>query len=534
MKQKRNRFLEFLRCFSFLCVMIFGLMTIVATGGGGGNSGSNPPGNNTNTPIPPKPNNIPDTVAAAWNEDKSAAVMVDDDGNIMVVKEDSISWKAPDGSSFVVYYEDNLPTRTVTDDEYIIIYSNWKENSVDIAIIYPTGNYEIHRDLVSSLSFDSESLSVSFGALSDVNLSIVLKRASQIVEIAKCSAGIYAAAQTGGVAWAAATLACESTILMVASQFTEEDNEFIENTENLFTALNIFEGCSGDPDDCVEILFNVGETLFIDSLETQENLESSIDDAEDELSGASLYNIEGVWNVRSVVTWVSDNAASNLIGTVTEDIVTFDRSGGGDILIENSRGSSQGIIDQDYDSFTIEVHGTVDLSSQGINAYVDALEIDSGEFINPDYIEGTAEFIVEKIYGPEASRVKMADTKSDFTMTRVSSGGETETGSIEGYITYEGDEPGYHILYVAIKDMNYKDILHKMVSFFGIPKESLEGDGYYYMVSKIPAGGPYLVVAYWDVNDNGHYDDDPIAYYRGTIVVSSGSEENGINIELEN
>ncbi|MCP4750622.1 MAG: DUF1566 domain-containing protein, partial [Proteobacteria bacterium] len=161
-------------------------------------------------------------VAASWNEDRSAAVMVDSDGNIMTARSGSIVWRVPDDKNFVVFYDGSgLPTRVVGEG-YVILYGNWTATTVDIAVMSSDGTYTVNKNVAA----DSSSMT----SVSGDTLAENIKASGTIASGAVCAAGVAAAQSSAGTLSALTALACASTAMNVGTLLIPEDNEDLSGT----------------------------------------------------------------------------------------------------------------------------------------------------------------------------------------------------------------------------------------------------------------------------------------------------------------
>lgn len=110
----------------------------------------------------------------------------------------------------------------------------------------------------------------------------------------------------------------------------------------------------------------------------------------------------------------------------------------------------------------------------------------------------------------------------------------SDLGKVEGVITYNGSNTGWHDLHIVLQDDNYNTIAEQVVPYWLVSDSHLSS-GYYYNFTDVPAGIYCCdkVVAYWDVNDNGIYDNDPIGRYLEALYVSPGLPTVKIDIQLQ-
>ncbi len=178
------------------------------------------------------------------------ALAVHESGEILgaITEEDRVTgsvWIAPEGGSIVVEAgRDGLPERAVVGD-WVLLFSNYTTDSVDIAAIAPDGTISTFRDVpvdpssISSLRAGStpggqgRMLAISpSGANQTLTAADQLRIASTLMSIASCAITAIPAAALGpaGILWVAAQPACWSALLGTASVLLPGDNPGLEMT----------------------------------------------------------------------------------------------------------------------------------------------------------------------------------------------------------------------------------------------------------------------------------------------------------------
>ena len=160
--------------------------------------------------------------SASWNEDQSAAVFADVDGNVISMDFQAVVWELPNGDSVVIYYDDQgFPVRSVF-DEFIFLYNNWSSDSVDIAIIEPDGTITYHKDLY--IDPDIISTLISYGSLGETSSTLVVNFAASAVtinlslsEVLDFTGKVVSAAVCGSTIAAAITATASSALVGSAS-----------------------------------------------------------------------------------------------------------------------------------------------------------------------------------------------------------------------------------------------------------------------------------------------------------------------------
>ncbi len=212
--------------------------------------------------------------------------MVDTDQNLMVVKDDSVTWQAPDGSNFAIFYDGSgLPTRAVENGS-VILYDNWTSTTVDIAIISPDGSYSVFRELsvdpsqISALGWPLRSAFETHN-FTNQNLATVLRWGSRLVSAGLCGFAIGGAIASAGATFPAAAWACASTVITIGVILTSGDNTALEATGETLSQFG-FALCTGVLD-CAAALAGIGATILGEAESTLSDQNTSVAQAENEL-----------------------------------------------------------------------------------------------------------------------------------------------------------------------------------------------------------------------------------------------------------
>ena len=271
------------KCYQLLSILIIvGFVFCLNSCSGGGDGGNN--GGEDTNPF--------SNVGASWTEEKDAAIIVDDSQNVMVVQENVVVWLSSNDEELAVSVGANgLPLLAMTNGN-IIYYRNWTSNTVDIAIVSSEGIYTIYRnldvdpelisDLYKNTSRSAQSL-VKFS--NEVQLSSALKEGSQIINAVGCGIAVGSAIASSGITIPVVVMACGSTILRVASELAEEDNELLEETSASLTAFSSI--TCGDPVSCAVSWAALAAEVMEDAEDTVEDNLPLLIEADGKLSDNS-------------------------------------------------------------------------------------------------------------------------------------------------------------------------------------------------------------------------------------------------------
>jgi len=208
---------------------------------------------------------------------------------------------------YSIFLHDNGELDKVVVDDYIFIFRNFNGNKVDLGVIYPDGNVEILRELVTEYNWDSTKDLEDIEAWSDV-----IRFASRVVSGVPCAIAVAATTGTGGIAAPVAAWECGNYLLSLSGDVMENElhmhngyTEFVNTVGNANTALT----CStGEPVGCLTDLATRSLNAWADSREHIENQQENISTVEGALAhGYGDVQVTLTWdNTSDIDLWVTE------------------------------------------------------------------------------------------------------------------------------------------------------------------------------------------------------------------------------------
>jgi len=297
-------------------VRLFTLFTTVlllaGCGGGGGGGGSD---------IPPESTS---SIAVAASGDGSSIVAADADGNVLVndLGARSVTMVNPDRSqdSVIYYGTDYLPTMAVVGG-YVILYSNWTANTVDIATIAPDGTYRIQRGVAMDANFislaaaqaASSSLLASSALMGGKGFSSIFRSASLMQKAAICNISDNLSAL--GVPRERLTWPCQTDLLTVIG--SKADDYDWEQEQGGWVRLG---GISCyDTSNCLTYIEGIADKAADAAEDTISQAKDAVDSAQDELKSEEVISTPLVVGIASLEngTILAAGQSVNLRGSIT-------------------------------------------------------------------------------------------------------------------------------------------------------------------------------------------------------------------------
>ena len=219
-------------------------------------------------------------------------VGIHENGSMMAVNTNSsetsvlsvVYKNSPESSGFYVWFNSNGYPEKAYVNSNIILFDNFTENTVDIAIIRETGNIEIIRNI----SFNDPDFK-SFSSLKELSstesLGDVLRWAGHGLAVAACVVEIAGTISTGGLLAPIAVIGCGSAIAGIVLEFVAEDNTAIQASAAAISAFGGAAGCitSGGLS-CPAYFVSTAGAVATAAENSNSNLQSSIQEAQNELN----------------------------------------------------------------------------------------------------------------------------------------------------------------------------------------------------------------------------------------------------------
>jgi hypothetical protein len=225
-----------------------------------------------------------DVAAAAPRDDQVLAASLGDGDDL-----DRVVYIDEDQNAATVFVgDDGLPERAVIDDN-VLVFSNYTEDTFDIAAITPNGETYIERelelpDVATELLEDLEGTGSAALSAKSVSWANVTRGASLVMDTALCGGAIAAAKPTFGATVPMAISSCGSALLTTAAAVSDS-----EPVKAAAAGWN-FSWCkAGEASACVSEVLDL-------SAEAIEGSENTIDEREEEVAQTTgALRFAGVW-----------------------------------------------------------------------------------------------------------------------------------------------------------------------------------------------------------------------------------------------
>lgn len=208
-----------------------------------------------------------------------------DKSYLLVDKESSSIGKVffrpdPDHEGYSVFLDDGgLPERAIIND-HIFLFGNFKGNTLDIAVIDPSGDIKIARDIESDYDFDDMTRKAT--STTD-DWRDMVKIAGMASSVAACGIGIATAVT--GVGIAVAAVGCGATALMLTAELMPDEQEILGLSAATIGAFSTALGCANTGGiTCALGVASEAGTITHAAVSMQEENSEIINNAEEELS----------------------------------------------------------------------------------------------------------------------------------------------------------------------------------------------------------------------------------------------------------
>lgn len=236
-----------------------------------------------------------------------------------------------DGNTVVINIGDNgLPERAYVDD-FVVVFDNYTNTTVDIAMIDPNGEISIVRNIESTLAAD---LNAGFGKTGANSVGTVMRWVGLTARGVTCGVSAAAAVGSGGLATPVAFAVCGSLVVSVASELGAfEDNEALQQTADFIGWAGGAVGClTLSINDCYALIIDLSSTALGEAFTEIERLSDEVAVAEGALdTGAGDVQVTLTWDTEADLDlWVTDplgeliyfgNSSSNSGGQLDRDDV---------------------------------------------------------------------------------------------------------------------------------------------------------------------------------------------------------------------
>ena len=263
--------------------------------------------------IPISTGNPDFAVAAVAENGEKFAVMTETDSAGNITDVNGAVWISPDDEVVVMYFKDNgLPDKIIV-QEHVVIFSNYADSKVDIAVVSPNGSIEVSRKVpidlndIPSFSQHLESGKVAKTILRKWSKESVLEAAGIVLSVGACAG---AAATGAGLLLLGAV--CGNAIYKVYSALQPEKSVPLEGASigigiitcgtELVTINPVYVM------ECGALITHISELALASSDASEERVSDSIQLAEAALEyGTGSVQITLTWDNNSDLDlWVTE------------------------------------------------------------------------------------------------------------------------------------------------------------------------------------------------------------------------------------
>jgi hypothetical protein len=207
----------------------------------------------------------------------------------------------PTGSEAIVWAgADGLPRRALFGG-VIFSFSNWRATHVDIAMVAPTGETRVVRDVpvdaVASAYLRRTRLPAS-GSVAALTLGLRdwLKVGSTLLNVASCAGAVAAAGGTFGAAAVLAGVVCGAAVYDIYATWTADDDPAMQASADAFALTLDVVKCAGirTGSACAQAIASASLTVLEVALDLIADVQDELRSAEAALVGpVALYPLDG-------------------------------------------------------------------------------------------------------------------------------------------------------------------------------------------------------------------------------------------------
>ncbi|WKK66350.1 LamG domain-containing protein [Lutimonas zeaxanthinifaciens] len=193
--------------------------------------------------------------------------------------------------NYSIFFSDDGNIDKVIVDDHIFLLKNPNGNKIDLGVIYPDGNIEVFRDLVTAYDWDNNQLKNQKKSIQE--WSDVIRWTGRIVSGVPCFISAWAAVATAGVGTPLALWACGNYLLGLTVDILENEFEIHNGFTDVVDAYGTnaaIGSCSSGVDGFVECASGLTSKAFsqwADHREEIENRNNEVQYADDRLENVS-------------------------------------------------------------------------------------------------------------------------------------------------------------------------------------------------------------------------------------------------------
>ncbi|MCX6750931.1 MAG: hypothetical protein NTZ83_05715, partial [Candidatus Pacearchaeota archaeon] len=180
------------------------------------------------------------------------------------------------GKDYGISFDEKGLPKKVFADGYIFLFDNFNGNKVDLAILSPSGESQIIREIQTDFVWPTSSK----GTQSKAD---IIRWTGRILAAIPCVTSAVASVVTGGVAIPLALWTCGNYFLSMANNFFDDanvENGFTKFVNKYHLAGTIYTCTDPNISSCLVIFAQVGLDRYADYIEEMEEKENSISQLE--------------------------------------------------------------------------------------------------------------------------------------------------------------------------------------------------------------------------------------------------------------
>lgn len=193
-----------------------------------------------------------------------------------------IVYSSPNTPTMVIYVNEQGLPETGYVGEYILLYTNYTNSTVDVTVISPDGTVneypklEFNKELLGYLGTSAIVSNISFKtSLTSIDKTLLwyLKLGSIVLSVFGCVAAVILSAPLG--------LVCFGALLKIVPELLKAENpesELIQPLENAGTALDAYQCSNLDAESCADIFLDTAETSTVEANQTYVKQKRVIDE----------------------------------------------------------------------------------------------------------------------------------------------------------------------------------------------------------------------------------------------------------------
>lgn len=186
-----------------------------------------------------------------------------------------------ENKDYGIYFDSKgLPNKVIA-DQYIFLFDNFKGNQLDLGVLYPSGEFEIAREIKTDFVWpDSPKSSKAYESFqSPQSKADFIRGTGRIIGAIPCVTSGAAALISGGFAIPLALWTCGNYFVSMANNFFEDanvENGFTEFVDTYHIAGTVYSCTNPDISSCLSSLAKAGLEKYADYVEEIEFREEDI------------------------------------------------------------------------------------------------------------------------------------------------------------------------------------------------------------------------------------------------------------------